>query len=151
MLEFKTAFNSDLKIHARNFRKAILKIAPEDFCFELFSMFPHNCCEYTSYLLAKYLHDECGHKKIIMVHGENRYKKSTRHVWLKISQFDIDITANQFHSTNKTVFAEERSIWHRRFDIYESKRPDVKFDLFHKEPKMQLLADYRNIVSNIRT
>ncbi|TXH98538.1 MAG: hypothetical protein E6Q75_00975 [Rheinheimera sp.] len=123
-------------------------INPKDYKFELFSLFPNNCCEYTSYLLAKYLHEN-HYKKTQMLHGENRYKKNLRHTWLKFGEIDIDITADQFHSTDRTVFVMANSRWHERFNIFRSEIPNINLNHLHEEPKLQLLEDYKNIVSII--
>ncbi|UTA47154.1 hypothetical protein L1F30_13405 [Simiduia sp. 21SJ11W-1] len=134
----------------RLFRKSLLSIDPEEFRFGLFSQFPKACCEYSSYLLAKFLVEELDHKGIMMLRGENRYKISQRHVWLRLGQMDIDITANQFSSTAKTVFAEAHSEWHKRYRVFEQSIPDTSFNQFHGEPKSDLLYDYKNILSRLK-
>lgn len=135
--------------NVRQFRKAIIGIDPSNFNFGLLSGFPKNCCEFSSYLLAKYLVEECYITDVLMVHGENKYKKYLRHVWLKVNSYDVDITADQFSSSNKTVFCVKNSDWHKRFHIYESYIPNIQLTHFHDEYKEQLLADYNNVLRNI--
>jgi hypothetical protein len=142
--------NANLPLLARNFRKAMSRIAPDDFHFGLFSSFPKNCCEFTSYLLAKYLHERCHYKRVLMVHGENRYKKTIRHTWLKIGEVDIDITADQFASSDRTVFVVADSVRHKRFIIFKSEIPNTKFDHFHEEQKLELLSDYKKVIANMQ-
>jgi hypothetical protein len=88
-----------LYIEAKKFRKALLKVSPDDFKFGLFSLYPSNCCEYISLLLAKYLIECQNYKNIVLLRGENKYKTAIRHVWLKVEDIDVDITAYQFSST----------------------------------------------------
>jgi len=133
-------------VQAKSFRKAMLNISPEQYEYCLFSSFPKNCCEYTSYLLAKYFIEELSINDVIMVHGKNRSKFEQRHVWLKVLGYDVDITANQFSSTNKTVFCIEDSVWHRKFHIYDSYQPNIEMNHFDEEYHEQLLNDYKRIL-----
>ncbi|MFL1806037.1 hypothetical protein [Plesiomonas shigelloides] len=135
---------------SKAFRNAMLKIAPERFSFGLLSNFPAGCCEFTSYMLAKFFIEERAISDIEMLHGVNQFKKTQRHVWLKVMGYDVDITANQFSSTNKTVFCTTNSIWHySRFIIFESHQPNVKFDHFHEEYQEQLLSDYKMVLESL--
>jgi len=104
--------DSELYDQAKKFRKAFLKIKPENFEFGLLSEYPKNCCEFSSYLLAKYLIEKYNYKNTKMVTGENRYKTIQRHTWLIVNGLDVDITAYQFSSTNKTVITAFSSEWH---------------------------------------
>jgi len=139
-------------IEAKNFRKAILKVNSDDFKFGLFNWYPSNCCEYTSLLLAKYLIECRNYKNIAMLHGENKYKKSIRHVWLRVNNIDVDITAYQFSSTNKTVIVEYLSKWHReRYKILKKEYPNINFNDFHEDSKEPLLYDYQLILKNLNS
>lgn len=60
------------------FRKSILKAKADGLQFDLLDLFPVNCCEYSSYLLAKFLIEEIGLSSLKIVTGENRHKKSQR-------------------------------------------------------------------------
>jgi len=135
--------------YVKQFRKAFLKVEPCQYSFTLFERFPVNCCEFTSYLLAKYLVEELNIDNILMVHGYNRHKKEQRHVWLKALGYDIDITANQFSSTSKTVFCDKGSEWHWRFHIYDSHTPNTKMTHFDEEEREKLEGDYLKILNNI--
>lgn len=142
--------DSNLHKKVKEFRKAILSIQPDEFKFDLFSMFPVNCCEYTSLLLAKYLQE---HEKIKteIIYGENKRKRKVRHVWLRTNSLDIDITANQFNSTDRTVFVLENSEWHKKFNIIRIEIPDIKFHIYHEEARSKLAADYKAIIKNLHT
>lgn len=135
--------------NVRLFRKAMLKVQSRGFKFPVLNDFPLGCCEFTSYLLAKYMIDEFK-LPVRMVRGENIYKLSQRHVWLRVGSMDIDITANQFSSTNKTMFFESYSLWHQRYSIYDTETPDSSFNQFHDEPKRELLHDYKNILKVLK-
>jgi len=134
---------------AKKFRKALLKNKPEDFRFGLFSMYPKNCCEFSSYLLAKYLKESCKYKRIEILTGENRYKSTQRHTWLKVEGFDVDITAYQFSSTNRTVITEFSSCWHQRYRILTTEIPDLTFNQFDDDCKSDLLHDYFHILKKL--
>lgn len=108
----------DLQPSVVLFRKAILKAKADGFQFDLLDFFPVNCCECSSYLLAKFLIEKFGIliekfgiSSLNIVTGENRYKKSQRHIWIRFDEIDIDITANQFSSTDRTVIVEVHSQW----------------------------------------
>lgn len=85
-----------------------------------------------------------------MYRGENKYKLAQRHVWLRLGTIDIDITANQFSSTNRTVFVEESSKWHERFRVFEVDKPDVAFDLFDEFDRGDLIDDYKKVLEQYR-
>jgi len=136
--------------YSRAFRRELLKFSFEKPQFSLFANFPDGCCEFTSYLLAKFFVEELVISDVRMFHGENRFKKAQRHVWLKVMGYDVDITANQFSSTDKTVFCVKNSNWHSsRFKIFDMHQPNVRFDHFHEEYQEQLLADYRSILTKV--
>ena len=138
-----------LYIEAKNFRKAFLIINRDDFRFGVFKHYPSNCCEYTSLLLAKYLIECRIYKDIFMIYGENKYKKSIRHAWLRINDIDIDITAYQFSSTSKTVIVEYFSEWHQRYNILKIELPNIDFVDFKKHSNEWLLNDYHRVLKNI--
>lgn len=133
----------------RDFRKGMLKLKDEGYSFARLDDFPIGCCEFSSYLLAKYLIEECKLSDLKMLRGKNRFKKKQRHVWLRSGKVDIDITANQFSSTDKTVFFEECSSWHDRYVVYEKEEPDTSFSQFHEEYKGQFIEDYGKILVHV--
>ena len=138
-----------LYIEAKNFRRAVLKVSPDDFRFG-FSSYPTNCCEYISLLLAKYLIECRNYRDVKLLRGENKYKKSIRHVWLRVNNIDVDITAYQFSSTNKTVIVDNLSEWHqKRYKIFKTEKPNIEFDDFHEDSKYPLLNDYHLILQKI--
>jgi hypothetical protein len=148
----KLETRENIYIEAKNFRKAILKVPTGDFRFCLFRSYPKNCCEYTSLLLAKYLIECQKYKDIKILRGENKYKTSIRHVWLKVNDIDVDITAYQFSSTNKTVITENSSEWHqKRYRIFETELPNIEFKGFHNHSTEWLLNDYRLILQNLKS
>lgn len=137
----------DLQPSVFLFRKAILKAKADGFQFDLLDLFPVNCCEFSSYLLAKFLVEKIGLSSLKIVTGENRHKKSQRHIWIKLDETDIDITANQFSSTDRTVIVEAHSQWHQRFIIINVEDPNPKLTQLNKEAKSTLLHDYKKILS----
>jgi hypothetical protein len=140
----------DMDQDIKAFRKGMLKIKEEGFRFSCLDQFPNECCEFSSYLLAKYLIEEHGQSNIKMLKGKNRFKHKQKHIWLRSGDKDIDITANQFSSTDKTVFFEASSKWHKRYVIYELEKPDPSFDQFHEEYQDQLLEDYKRVLCHVK-
>ncbi len=106
---------------ARIYRKTIKKIITEGeerLCIP--SDFPTNCCAMVSWLLGRYLEQEQSLTNIEVVIGENRYKTVQRHTWLEWKGMLIDITADQFSWTDRTVFVTERPEQHNKhFKIIE--------------------------------
>lgn len=137
----------DLQLSVFLFRKSLMKAKAHGFQFDLLNLFPVNCCELSSYLLAKFLIEAIGASSLKIVTGENRFKKSQRHIWIKLDDVDIDITANQFSSKNKTVFVEMHSEWHQRFTIIHVEKPNPKLTQFNKEARLALLHDYKKILN----
>jgi hypothetical protein len=142
----------DMEIYKKikMFRKGMLRVKIDGYQFSLLDQFPKDCCEFASYLLAKFLIEELGISQVKLLRGENRFKKEQRHVWLQVGILDIDITANQFYSTNKTLFVEPNSKWHKRYSVFETENPDPSFDQFHEEHKFELLQDYEDILRQIK-
>lgn len=128
------------------FRKAILKAKVDGFQFDSLDLFPVNCCEFSSYLLAKFLMEKVGVSPLIIVTGENRFKKSRRHIWIKFGEVDIDITANQFSSTGRAIFVEANSEWHKRFTIINAEKPNLKMTQFNEDTRSALSHDYKKIL-----
>jgi len=137
----------DLRPSVVLFRKAILKAKVDGFQFDSLDSFPVNCCEFSSYLLAKFLIEKIGLSSLKIVTGENRHKKSQRHIWVKLDEIDIDITANQFSSTDRTVIVEVHSQWHQRFKIINVENPNPKLTQLNKYARSALLHDYKKILS----
>ncbi|WP_299773960.1 hypothetical protein [uncultured Pseudoteredinibacter sp.] len=139
----------DINQGIKAFRRGMLKIKEEGYSFSYLDQFPNECCEFSSYLLAKYLIEEHGLLNVEMLRGKNRFKHKQRHIWLRSGDKDIDIAANQFSSTDKTVFFEAFSEWHKRYCIYEVEKPDPSFDRFQEECRAQLLKDYERILCHV--
>ena len=72
--------------------------------------FPHNWCDFASCVLAtQLLADDCIAPDLLLVRGES--EQIGRHWWLRHSDIDIDITADQFGCS--TIIVEPQSVWHR--------------------------------------
>jgi len=127
----------------------MLKAKSDGYRFELLNAFPTGCCEFSSYLLAKFLIKRIGISSLKIVTGENCFKKSQRHIWLKIGEVDIDITANQFSSTDQTVFVDANSEWHRRFTIINVEKPNPTLTQLNEEARSASLHDYKKILSHL--
>lgn len=55
------------------FIKAWKKIPKDNFHFEWFKDYPKDCCEFCSYLLGKYLHEEYSYYPLFLLQGKNRF------------------------------------------------------------------------------
>lgn len=139
----------DLRQPVILFRKGILKVKSDGYRFELLDEFPVGCCEFSSYLLAKFLIEKIGISPLKIVMGENRFKKSQRHIWLRFGEVDIDITAHQFSSTDRAVFVDTNSEWHKRFKIIDVEMPDPKLRQLNGDARFALLHDYKKILTHI--
>lgn len=131
------------------FRKSMLKAKRDGYRFELLDEFPAGCCEFTSYLLAKFLIERIGISSLKIITGENHFKKSQRHIWLRFGEVDIDITADQFSSTDRTVFVDVNSQWHKRFTIIDIEIPNPMLTQLDEEIRSALLHDYQKILSHL--
>lgn len=136
----------DLHQSVSLFRKSMLKVKSDVYRFELLNEFPAGCCEFTSFLLAKFLIEKMDISSLKIISGENRFKKSQRHIWLKFGEVDIDITANQFSSTDRTVFVEANSKWHKRFTIINIEMPNPGLTQLNEDARSALLHDYKKIL-----
>ncbi|WJD62957.1 hypothetical protein [Pseudomonas kurunegalensis] len=86
----------DVEQSALAFSKAFRQTPPRWFAFRLFSMFPTNCCEFASLLLAWFLCEEHEGVTIDVVTGELKEDTEQRHIWLRLKDHNLDITADQF-------------------------------------------------------
>lgn len=64
----------DLRQPVILFRKGMLKAKSDGYRFELLNAFPTGCCEFSSYLLAKFLIERIGISSLKIVTGENCFK-----------------------------------------------------------------------------
>lgn len=79
--------------------------------------FPTDCCDHTSNLMFLHL-DRClgGHHSIDLIRGEVQTggedtTPPTKHVWVEVDGFTVDITADQFGQ--EPVIVLPFSPWHR--------------------------------------
>ncbi|MCD9530070.1 hypothetical protein [Photobacterium carnosum] len=84
------------------------------------SKFPNACCDDASLLLASYLADN-GYPNINLIRGSDGGKDGEfrSHVWLKLDDINIDITADQFNGNsyrNQLVIIESSNSYLKTFD-----------------------------------
>lgn len=99
-LEFRRAIErSNLRRHAR-----------------VMSRFPVGCCKHSSQLLARYLVTELHTPLVTFVHGERGGNGNgdawQSHVWLRVSDHTVDITADQYHEVDAPVVVSANGGWH---------------------------------------
>ncbi len=120
---------------ATNFRQALLQCPTNEFSAFLrkyLHEFPKQSCDVASLLLAYYLRD-CGFKEIDRIFG---YLNNESHVWLEISGWIIDITADQFLEVNRdpVVVVHAMSKWYSNF-VVQSR--EVAYPLAKARPEYE--------------
>lgn len=75
--------------------------------------FPSDWCDFASIVLASHLARENYRCRPTIVIGE-REQLLTRHWWVEVGGFVIDITCDQFVAAPKAPHVSKRSLWHRR-------------------------------------
>ena len=114
-----------------------------------FENFPIACCDFTSWIVAKYLHDN-GVTNIRNITGDPKHKIHVRHAWLVVCGHTVDLTADQF-SDGHIVFWDSHSAWHKKnFKIVKDVVfiPAIELD-FHDEAKNDFDNFFREFCKNI--
>lgn len=140
------------------FSKAFRRYPPEWFGFGLFSMFPRECCEYASLVLAWFLYEEHQCTVIDVVTGGLKEDMEQKHIWLRLEGKNIDITADQFDASLPQVLITQAGGWHDRYSLISVKPFDVKFyEQYHDDSRGDFIDDYhalahlaRDLKSNTR-
>lgn len=105
----------ELAVVALEFRRAIEKSSLKRHA-KVMARFPLGCCKHSSQLLARYLVTELQVPMVTFVHGERGGNGSgdswQSHVWLKVSDHTVDITADQYHEVDAPVLVSENGGWH---------------------------------------
>ena len=109
----------DVVQSATAFSKAFRRTPPRWFAFGLFSMFPTNCCEFASLLLAWFLCEEHEGITIDVVTGELEEDRNLRHIWLRLEGHNLDITADQFDKTLPNLLITQAGDWHERYAVIQ--------------------------------
>lgn len=121
------------------FRKAIEQHLSEE-PHNLLVRFPSGCCKTTSFLLARYLHEN-GFDKLQYVYGWRNFSSKNRfsHGWLQIGDLIVDITADQFELVNSSILVTfDRSFYlqflpHRFFDYDSYMKFNESYQTRHDE------------------
>lgn len=114
-------------------------------------MFPKNCCEFSSLLLAKYLIEIKNYppEKVKIFTGFDKTDMSIGHLWLVVFGITIDITAHQFQGAPPPPIVEQKSIWHQNFKVGKRAFPEISFEDYHDDVREDFEADYKRIISLI--
>ena len=95
---------NELLTEVKTFRSALQELVKSGFFFQISisSRFPSGCCDDASALLATYLTERGipGALRISGVRGGNR-GELVSHVWLRLDQYQVDITGSQFEGYNQ--------------------------------------------------
>lgn len=135
----------------QDFLKAFFQINKANFHFRILSLFPNNCCEFTSMLLARFLIEERGYKitDVLMIKGQCRKKSSQLHLWLDVLDIKVDLTSGQFEDAPKIIIAEYH-YWHDHFQIVDIYLPEINFDNYLGDYEERALEyDYMQIIKQI--
>lgn len=129
------------------------RIDKDNFQFELLSLFPIACCEYSSMMLARCLIEKKGYNiaDILMIKGQSISDVHQLHLWLKVNGIIVDITAGQFNEAEKSIIIDKYGSWHNKF-FYEldAYTPVIDFKNYVDEFDQPILEnDYLMIVQQI--
>ena len=125
-----------IKNLAEAFRSALESVPKYEFSSSLsFTEFPKGCCDDASLLLAAYFSDNSvtGAKRILGLKDGDQSIET--HVWLKIDNILVDITADQFNENGynlEKVIVTESSKFHDSFKVNHSKTELADFRIKFK-------------------
>lgn len=135
------------------FLHGFFQIDKDNFQFELLSLFPIACCEYSSMMLARFLLEKKGYNiaDVLMIKGQSISDVLQLHLWLKVNGVIVDITAGQFNEAEKLIIIDEHGYWYNKFfyqlDAYP---PAIDFKNYVDEFDQPTLEnDYLMIVQRI--
>jgi len=144
----------NIKKDVLEFLYGFYKINKDDFYFEVLSLFPRACCEYSSMLLARFLIEEKGYDitDVLMIKGESIVDVDQLHLWLKVSGFIVDITAGQFKVAENPIIIDAYGSWHHKtFYELETYSPSLDFKNYVDDfGELTLEKDYLRIVQHTR-
>jgi hypothetical protein len=133
------------------FSRAFRKIPPEEFAFDLFSMFPRCCCECASLLLAWFLCEEHEGITIDVVRGELKGDREQRHVWLRLEGHNLDITADQFDAALPHTLITQGGGWHDRYAVIHVAPFQMDFhEDYGDDCRQDFIDDYRALAHKAR-
>lgn len=105
----------ELAVTALEFRRALEKSSVRRHS-KVMSRFPLGCCKHSSQLLAKYLVTELHVPLVSFVYGERggggTGEPWQSHVWLRVGEHTLDITADQYPEVDAPVVVSVGGGWH---------------------------------------
>ena len=135
------------------FLRGFSRIDKDNFQFELLSLFPIACCEYSSMMLARFLIEKKGYNiaDVIMITGQSISDVHELHLWLKVNGVIVDITAGQFNEAEKSIIIDKHGSWHNNFFyVLNAYTPSIDFENYVDEFDQPILEnDYLMIVQQI--
>ncbi|WP_426809952.1 hypothetical protein ABOC32_01835 [Pseudomonas sp. WOUb67] len=142
----------DVAQSAMAFSKAFRQTPPRWFAFRLFSMFPTECCEFASLLLAWFLYEEHEGITIDVVTGELKVDPEQRHIWLRLEGHNLDITADQFDATLPHTLITQPGGWHERYTVIHTAPFQSDFhEDYGEDYRPDIIDDYKALAHNART
>ncbi len=135
------------------FLRGFSRIDKDNFQFELLSLFPIACCEYSSMMLARFLIEKKCYNiaDVLMIKGQSISDVYQLHLWLKVNGVVVDITVGQFNEAEKPIIIDEHGSWHNKF-FYEldAYTPVIDFKNYVDEFDQPILEnDYLMVVQQI--
>ncbi|UJA00539.1 hypothetical protein [Acinetobacter johnsonii] len=135
------------------FLHGFFQIDKGSFQFELLSLFPIACCEYSSMMLARFLVENKGYNiaDVLMIKDQSVADVCQLHLWLKVNGVIVDITAGQFNEAEKSIIIDEHGSWHNKFFyVLNAYTPSTDFENYVDELDQPTLEnDYLMIVQQI--
>lgn len=142
----------DVVQSAMAFSKAFRRTPPQWFGFGLFSMFPTGCCQYASLLLAWYLCEEHQGIAIEVVTGELKEDRNHQHIWLRLEEHNLDITAYQFDEALPRLLITQAGEWHERYAVVQVEPFQRHFhEDYGDDCRQDFIDDYRALAHKART
>ena len=135
------------------FLNGFFQIDKDNFQFELLSLFPIACCEYSSIMLARFLIEKKAYNiaDVLMIKGQSISDAYQLHLWLKVNSVVVDITVGQFNEAEKSIIIDEHGSWHNKFFyVLDAYMPSTDFESYVDEFDQPTLEnDYLMIVQQI--
>jgi len=135
------------------FLNGFFQIDKDNFQFELLSLFPIACCEYSSIMLARFLIEKKAYNiaDVLMIKGQSISDAYQLHLWLKVNSVVVDITVGQFNEAEKSIIIDEHGSWHNKFFyVLNAYTPSTDFENYVDEFDQPTLEnDYLMIVQQI--
>lgn len=122
LLPIATRFRSTLEHIQLNWEQVVEDADDRPSKISVFGMlkhFPLGCCDKTTFLLTRYLHEQ-GFSNVRSVYGNLTTGKFGAHEWNEVENVIVDITADQFKRVRprpQSIIVTNNRAFHNRYSI----------------------------------